>query len=146
MERALPRPGVVEHPAPEHRAAILDLLRRHNTSDDTKPVVNPVAIVLREPNDDTIIGGLWGSSAFDWLFIDLIFVPEEFRLRGLGSTLVRSAEEIAQSRGCLGVQLNTFSFESPGFYEKLGYRTFGKLEGCPRGHQRIYFCKLLRQD
>ncbi|HEX3485666.1 MAG TPA: GNAT family N-acetyltransferase [Micropepsaceae bacterium] len=95
MRTPLPRPAVVEHPAPEHRAAIFDLLRRHNTSDVAEPIVNPVAIVLRKPNDDTIIGGLWGSSAFDWLFIDLIFVPEEFRLRGLGSTLIRSAEEIA---------------------------------------------------
>ena len=39
------------------------------------------------------IGGLWGRSAYEWLFVELLFIPEELRGQGLGTTLLRQAEE-----------------------------------------------------
>ena len=41
---------------------------------------------------------------------------------------MRAAEEEARSRSCLGVFLDTYSFQARPFYEKLGYEQFGTLE------------------
>ena len=41
-----------------------------------------------------VIGGLWGRTAYSWLFVELLFVPEHLRGRGLGKTLLQQAEVI----------------------------------------------------
>jgi GNAT superfamily N-acetyltransferase len=138
-----PKIVVDETPDSDLREAILRPLRDYNTSKIGPVVVEPLAVFLRHTESDAIIGGLWGSSAAGWLFIELLYVPEEFRTRGLGSSLIRHAEEIATKRGCVGIRLDTFTFQAPGFYEKLGYRTFGKLIGHPEGHEQIYYFKNL---
>ena len=68
-----------------------------------------------------MIGGLWGRTVYDWLFVEHLFVPEHLRGRGLGTALMRKAEEVAIARDCIGVCLDTFDFNAPGFYRKLGY-------------------------
>jgi hypothetical protein len=40
------------------------------------------------------------------------------------------AEIRARERGCHSAWLDTFSFQARGFYEKLGYEEFGRLD-CP---------------
>src|SRR5437016_5268347 len=121
-----PKIVIDEKPEPSLREAILRPLVDYNASKVGPIIVEPLAVFLRHPESDAIIGGLWGHLAADWLSIELLYVPDELRARGIGSSLMRKAEEIAAKRGCVGVQLDTFSFQAPGFYEKLGYRAFGK--------------------
>ena len=87
--------------------------------------------------------GLRGVSFFDWLFVIWLWVDEPHRRRGVGSELLSQAEEIARKRNCSGVYLDTFSFQAPKFYEKHGYREFGRLADCPPGHARIWLSKRL---
>jgi ribosomal protein S18 acetylase RimI-like enzyme len=47
-------------------------------------------------------------------------------------------------RGCREVQLDTHSYQSPGFYERLGYERVGELPGWPGDTTRIFFRKALR--
>ena len=47
------------------------------------------------------------------------------------------AEARARDRGCHSAWLDTFSFQAPGFYQKLGYEEFGHLDYRP-GHQRHF--------
>src|SRR5258705_12952079 len=138
-----PKIVVDETPDPNLREAILRPLRDYNASKIGHVVVEPLAVFLRQPENDAIIGGLWGTSAAGWLYIELLYVPDAFRTRGIGSSLMKKAEEIAAKRGCVGIRLDTFSFQAPGFYEKLGYRIFGKLVNHPKGHDRIYYFKEL---
>ena len=138
-----PKLIVVEHPGHEHRDEIFRLLLDYNTSKIGPAVVEPLAIALQDPESDAIIGGLWGESYYDWLFINFLIVPDKFRKCGIGSALMKKAEEIAANRGCLGIRLDTFSFQAPGFYEKLGYRIYGRLVNHPKGHERIYYFKEL---
>lgn len=35
------------------------------------------------------------------------------------------------------------SFQAPDFYQKLGYRIFGQLDGVPAEHTRYYLTKKL---
>jgi GNAT superfamily N-acetyltransferase len=137
---------VPDRPLPEHREAIARLLDDYNDarSGSPSPVV-PLALLLREPGSDTVIGGLWGVSYWRWLFVDLLFVPEAQRGRGLGTTLLRQAEAKGRERGCLGVWLLSFSFQAPDFYRRLGYSAFGSIEAYPPGHRCTYFSKRLDQ-
>lgn len=91
----------------------------------------------------TITGGLWGRSYYRWLHIDLLFVPEAARGQGLGTALLRQAEAAARSRDCLGVWLDTFSFQAPDYYPRHGYKAFGRLESYPGPHSRTFFAKRL---
>jgi GNAT superfamily N-acetyltransferase len=88
------------------------------------------------------VGGLWGELYYDWLFVELLFVPESLRGKDFGSKLLGEAERIAKAKGCTGIWLDTFSFQAPGFYEKHGYERFAALENYPRGKQRFFFRKI----
>ena len=44
-------------------------------------------------------------------------------------------------RGCTGIWLDTFTFQAPGFYEKLGFTVFGRLEDYPPGEARVFYAK-----
>ena len=46
----------------------------------------------------------------------------------MGARLRTAVEERARGGGVKIVELNTFGFQAPGFYEKMGYRLFGSLE------------------
>ncbi len=142
----LPEVIAVETPGPEHHDEILRLLLEFNTSKVGPTILEPLAVTLRHPESDAILGGLWGESYYDWLFIELLIVPDKFRKRGMGSSLMKKAEEIAVGRGCVGIRVDTFSFQAPGFYEKLGYRSFGKLVNQPIGYERIYYFKTLSKE
>lgn len=131
-----------DQPLPEHREAISRLLDTYNEerSGITEPAV-PLALLPRAPGGDAIIGGLWGVSHWRWLFLDLLFVPEAYRGRGLGTELLKRAEVQAMERGCVGVWLLSFSFQAPRFYLRHGYEGFGGIEGYPPGHGCAYCLK-----
>jgi GNAT superfamily N-acetyltransferase len=100
-----------------------------------------LALLLRE--DDDIVGGLIGHTNWDWLHIEILSVATHLRGRGYGSQLMDRAEEIARARHCTGAWVDTYSFQSPGFYQRLGYRVFGTLPSYPGAEQRIFLMKVL---
>ena len=87
-----------------------------------------------------MVGGLWGRTAYEWLFVELLFVPESLRGRGVGAELMLRAEAEAIARGCHGAWLDTFAFQARRFYERLGYSCFGELNDYPVG-SALYFMK-----
>ena len=60
----------------------------------------------------------------------------------VGTTLMREAERVAVERGCHSAFLDTFSFQAPGFYQKLGYEIFATLDYPPR-HKRHFLKRRL---
>lgn len=103
----------------------------------------PLALLLRDPTTREVTGGLWGISYYRWLFIELLVLPESARGQGLGTRLMRAAEQEAHARGCIGIWLDTFSFQARGFYEKLDFTVFGEIEDYPPGHSRFWLRKRL---
>ncbi len=135
---------VPETPLPEHRETIFRLLDAFNDERSGLPdPVRPLALLLREPGGEAVLGGLWGVSYWQWLFVDQLFVPEALRGQGLGSELLRRAETMACERDCIGVWLLTFSFQAPAFYRQHGYAEFGHIAEYPPGNGCTYFMKRL---
>ena len=48
-----------------------------------------------------------------------------------------------RKRGVRNAYVDTFSFQAPEFYRKLGYREFGRLDDFPTGHRRSWLTKAL---
>lgn len=90
-----------------------------------------------------LIGGLYGNTAWRWLFVDLLWVDEPHRRQGIGRRLLRSAEAAARTRGCTRAYLDTISFQARPFYEREGYVVFGEQDDYPPGHRRFYLAKAL---
>ncbi len=101
----------------------------------------PLTLALRRDGD--LVGGLVGATFMGWLSVDGLWVAEGHRGRGHGAALMARAEEEARARGATDSVLDTFSFQAPGFYRKLGYRDFARLDGFPAGGSRHYMTKAL---
>src|SRR5690242_20028511 len=106
-EGGAPRIVVDERPDPALHEAIGDLLDSFNDSKIGPVTAEQLAIVVRDPDTDALIGGLWGRSAVGWMYVELLVVAENLRRRGIGTRLVRTAEDIARRRGCIGCWLHT---------------------------------------
>jgi GNAT superfamily N-acetyltransferase len=77
------------------------------------------------------------------LAINVLFVDEDHRNKGLGVLLLNQVEADARAMGSKLSHLDTFNPEAKDFYLKQGYEIYGILEDCPPGHQRYYMKKSL---
>lgn len=102
----------------------------------------PLAIALRNDRG-AIEGGVTGHSVWDWLYVKYLWVADAHRGGGYGKQLLDAAENTARERACIGVWLNTMSFQAPAFYERQGYEKFGEIKDFPRGHRRAFYRKTL---
>ncbi|MCU1780382.1 GNAT family N-acetyltransferase [Pseudomonas sp. 14P_5.3_Bac1] len=127
----------------QEREAILKPLRAYNLSHTGNMAFETIGILLRDPATQEVVGGLYGKISYGWMFIELLSIPDQMRTQGTGTRLMRAAEELARERQCVGIWLDTFSFQAPGFYRKLGFSEFGHIADYPAGHQRHFFQKRL---
>jgi len=73
------------------------------------------------------------------LFVDVVFVDDNHRSKGLGSSLLQKVETEAKAMVATVSNLNSFDFQAKDFYFKQGYEIFGVLDN-PKGHT-LYFLK-----
>ena len=128
---------------PEQRDAILEPLRAYNLSQVGDPGLQTFAWSLRDTPEGAVTGGLYGRIAAGWMFIELLSVPASLRGQGQGRRLMEQAEALARERGCIGIWLDTFSFQAPAFYRRLGFVVFGEINDYPPGHSRYFMQKRL---
>ncbi|MCV9949111.1 GNAT family N-acetyltransferase [Paenibacillus sp. BT-177] len=88
-----------------------------------------------------VIGGLLSVLCWNWVEVDILWVDQVHRGKGYGSQLLDEIEQMARDKGCNFIQLNTFSFQAPEFYEKHGYEVVGVIEEAPRGFKHYYYKK-----
>ncbi|MGG4044913.1 GNAT family N-acetyltransferase [Paenibacillus favisporus] len=93
--------------------------------------------------EEHIIAGLNSVICWNWMEIDILWVDDEHRGSGHGKRLLEEAEEIARSKQCTFIKLNTFSFQAPEFYKKYGYKEMAVIENAPLGSKHYYFIKEL---
>ena len=100
-----------------------------------------LAVFLRR--NGGIVGGAAGDTHYGWLYLSLLWVEEAHRGAGWGRRLVERFETEALGRGCRRAWVDTYGFQAPGFYERLGYQEFGRLDDFPPGSARHFFWKAL---
>ena len=133
---------LTQSPTEEQRQAILQPLIEYNDAQTGGSKSEPFALMVKDENGE-ILGGLYGRMIFRWMFIELLSVPEQGRGQGIGSKLMAQAEALAREKNCHGLWLDTFDFQAPEFYRKLGFSQFGEIVDYPPGHKRHYFQKRL---
>jgi len=101
--------------------------------------------IYKTDTKENIYAGLTGISFLSWLQVDVLWVQESKRGNNIGSTLLAKAEEVAIERGCIGVNIETYSYQAFGFYLKQGYKEFGCLTGYGP-HTRHYLKKMLSES
>ncbi|QVN21111.1 GNAT family N-acetyltransferase [Burkholderia pyrrocinia] len=124
------------------RKQIVAPLVRFNESPAGPNDFRPLAVLVTDAQG-AVVGGLWGGTAFGWLHVDLLVVPEEARGQGTGTRIMDLAEAEAVARGCRSAWLDTFDFQARPFYEKRGHVRFGERPDYPVGHTRIFLTKKL---
>ena len=134
---------ILQEPSDADREAILRPLLAYNQANGGPSNYEAVAIMLRDTIGRESLGGLWGRLYYNWLFVELLFVPDNLRGLDFGSRLLAQAEEFARQKKCAGIWLDTHSFQAPAFYLKRGYETFGTLNDYPKGQKHFFFRKLL---
>jgi GNAT superfamily N-acetyltransferase len=133
---------VTSEEAESLRDAFIGSLRAYNESKAGPSNYEPLLVVLRDETGEAR-GGAWGYTAYGWLFIQFLVIPEAARGQGLGRKVMELAESTALGRGCHAVWLDTHEFQAKGFYERLGYEPFGQLPDYPPPFKRYFFKKRL---
>lgn len=142
ISQATPKIQVYDdNPDPADQERLLVLLNEDNRRKSSIVDQSDIAVLLRDPKTAEVVGGLWAEDDFAWVFIKYLVVPEQWRGIGLGARMLEQAEMIARARGRVGLWLNTFDFQSRGFYEKVGFSAFGRLEGTNEQDGQTFLCK-----
>jgi GNAT superfamily N-acetyltransferase len=105
--------------------------------------VHPLASFARDANG-AVIGGAIGRTWGECCQLQQLWVAAPSRGAGVGTRLVRRFEEHACARGCRTFYLDTFSFQAPAFYRKLGYAPVLQIEGFTRGI--VFYSMMKRLD
>lgn len=123
------------------RQRILKGLVAYNAEAVGKAPYKLLTVTLREGKD--VVGGITGWTWKGWCHVDILWIDKKYRGKGRGTALIRKAEAEVRKRGVTNIFLDSFSFQAPGFYKKLGYREFGRLKDFPKGHSRHFLQKAL---
>ena len=142
----MPKYNITLTDAPDAMAhkLISDELDRFNEAHTGITHSTPLAILVREPPNDTLVGGLLGHTSLNLFFVDLFFLPERMRSGGLGSKILRQAETEAVRRNCQQAVLYTIAFQASDFYKSHGYQVFGEILSGPEDEARIFMTKKLQ--
>lgn len=135
-------PRIDDQPTDAEVAAVLRGLLEFNEAHIGPSDERPVRLVVRDSRDE-VIGGLLGLTRWGWMHVEKLWLSDAARGQGTGTRLMAAAEALAVERGCMGVMLHTFEHQARPFYERLGYRVFGTLEGYPAGTRQHYLFKRL---
>ncbi len=129
-------------PNPEDKKIMVDGMLAYHASKG-HPRKSETYTVLVKDDSAKLLGCVMVSFMWNGMSIQTLWVDESARSQGLGQRLMSMVEAEGLKRGCTIAYTDTFTWQAPGFYEKLGYTLYGKLEGFPEGNALSYYCKKL---
>ena len=93
--------------------------------------------------EGNLLGGFRGEIHFHWLFINVLFVEESERRKGIGARLLAEGEAHAKRNGARHARLETFEWQAPAFYLRHGYREALKMPDYFQGYSLSLMMKEL---
>jgi GNAT superfamily N-acetyltransferase len=99
---------------------------------------------VQRDESGTILAGISGYTWGGLCLVSYLWVAEQQRGNGIGSRLLRIAEQHAKDKGCVVMLLSTHSFQSPGFYARMGYEQQASIKDNPVGHSDVFYAKRLQ--
>ena len=110
----------------------------------TPDVAPAEELTVRMEQDGELVAGVsgwtWGQAAG----IAMTWVREDQRGTGVGARLLAAFEAEARERGCTHVFTTSFTFQAPGFYQRLGYEEIFRWESVPTpGRDDVHLRKQL---
>jgi len=116
-------------------------LNEYNAGVVSARSVTPVQAVFVESG--RAVAGVVAAAYWGKLHVRLLWVHSDHQHEGLGTRLMRWAEDRGRDLHCVSIMVDTMSFQAPEFYAKLGYGQFGVSGGYEGGASRHYFEKTL---
>jgi len=130
-----------ESPSAEDIALVAQGMRRHALSQIDGDESPPIACFVRE--NGVIVGGVVSRIVQRRMFVDLLWVDETRRNRGLGSALLQSMERVARDRGCRDILLETLSISAARLYSVAGFRLTAQVPDYIAGFDKHVLLKSL---
>ncbi|PXY03073.1 N-acetyltransferase [Marinifilum breve] len=130
----------VDHKSYDRVVELLVEFNNSQTEKNADEINKPIEIIVRDDKGE-IIGGLYGRSIWGTLEIKTFVVKAQNRNKGIGKKIILEAEKEAKKRNCRFISLDTFSFQAPKFYEKLGFEKVGTETDFPKGFDKYYYRK-----
>ena len=121
---------------------LANLIKSYNKSKREPSVSEPLNIYL-EDYQGNLIAGMVAETFGNWLEIEYLYVSEKLRGQGLGSEILKRAENEARKRNCKYSFVDTYKFQAPDFYKKHGYKEVFVLKEYPYIGERYYYTKEL---
>lgn len=104
--------------------------------------VQPISCFVRSLSGQVVggaVGRTWGACCE----LQQLWVEPAHRRQGIGSMLICAFEAHARNRGCTSFYLETFSFQAPSLYIRLGYKVEYERIVYPHGIVKYYMGKLV---
>jgi GNAT superfamily N-acetyltransferase len=111
--------SITNNVTPAEKEELFVGLRAYNGQFLDMTTSGDIGVYVRD-DKGVMLGGLIGVRKGDWLNIDYLWVSETVRGSGVGSQLIKTAEEEARRKGCKHALVDTASFQARPFYEKQG--------------------------
>ena len=95
-------------------------------------------------DDEELVGGLVAEVKLGQFYIELLAVSKKHRSRQLGKRLMLIAEQKAKQLNCHHILVNTYSYQAPDFYLKVGFKELSRIVDFPlQGVDKLSFIKYL---
>jgi GNAT superfamily N-acetyltransferase len=99
--------------------------------------------VFAKNNSDEVVGGIRATAFWNYCIIELLWLSDEVRGKGIGTKLMSQAEAFALESGFEYIRTETLDFQAKPFYENLGYKVYGQLKDYPKGYTTYCLVKEL---
>ena len=119
-----------ESPASDDVRFVHRGLVQHNVARSAITDGRDLAVFVRNTAGE-LLGGIcawtWGSC----MEVEYAWLDERVRGSGIGREIIQKLEETAAARGCTVSVVDTYSFQAPNFYHKMGYEVIAEIDGYP---------------
>lgn len=129
-------------PNPQDKQLMSEGMLKHHASQGHPRKTNTFSILLKDSNG-ILKGVVVASILWNGMHIDTLWVDVTIRNQKWGSKLMKLVEKEGRSRGATVAYTDTFTWQAPGFYEKMGYSLYGKIDNFPPGNSLSYFSKII---